>query len=104
MQPDLPEYRYAENPDDDSMGAIRITNGKFKGFVYQYGVVSFSESEDISKCSLNFTYQIVHNEQNYPVDKELIDIMGGILNELINERYNDGSDYRENYSDQSVTE
>ena len=52
MQPDLPEYRYAENPDDDSMGAIRITNGKFKGFVYQYGVVSFSESEDISKLSL----------------------------------------------------
>ena len=98
----LPEYRFAENPSDDSMGAIRITNGKFKGFTYQYGVVSLDEENDT--CKVNFTYQIIDNEKGYPVNKELVDIMGGILTELINERYDDGSDYRDNYPDKSDSE
>ena len=98
----LPEYRFSENPSDDSMGAIRISNGKFKGFTYQYGVVSLDEEGGSLK--VNFTYQIIDNENGYPLNKELIDIMGGILTELINERYNDGSDYRENYPDQSDSE
>ena len=100
----LPEYRYAENPSDDSMGAVRIANGKFRGFTYQYGVVSLDPSDDGESCKLNFTYQIVDNENGYPINEELCDIMGGILTELLDERYNDGSDYRESYPDQSDSE
>ncbi len=103
MSPEeLPEYRYTENPSDDSMGAIRITNGKYRGFTYQYGVVSFDQSSE--NCSLNFTYEIVDNEKGHPVNQELINIMGTILGKLIDERYEDGSDYRENYTDESTAE
>jgi len=97
-----PEYKFAEHPSDDSMGAIRITNGKFKGFTYQYGVVSLDEVD--GACKVNFTYDIVDNEKGYPINQELIDIMGSILTELIDERYKDGSDYRTNYPDESDTE
>tara|TARA_Y100000310_G_scaffold80064_1_gene76750 strand:- start:1658 stop:1966 length:309 start_codon:yes stop_codon:yes gene_type:complete len=97
----LPEYRYTEVPDNDN-GAIRISNGKFRGFTYQYGVVSLDPKEE--SCKLNFTYSVVDNEHGYPINEELVNIMGGILTELINERYDDGSDYRNNYSDKSNSE
>jgi len=103
----LPSYRFAENPFDDSMGAVKINNGKFKGFIYQYGVVTFGgmdESNNDDTPSLNFTYEIVDNPKGYPVNKELVDIMGGILFELIKERYDDGSDYREDYPKESDSE
>jgi len=99
---ELPEYRFAENPSDDKTGAIRISNGKFKGFTYQYGVVSLDEVDGSLK--VNFTYDIVDNEKCYPINQELTNIMGGILTELINERYDDGSDYRDNYPDESDSE
>ena len=107
----IPSYTFAENPDDDSMGGIRITNGKFRGFTYQYGVVSFSDMPDSNpnllkrmwyrlkslfieedkNPSINFTYQIIDNPRGYPVNSELKGIMGEILTELICERYNNGS-------------
>tara|TARA_R100000458_G_C8276065_1_gene251240 strand:- start:1568 stop:1933 length:366 start_codon:yes stop_codon:yes gene_type:complete len=113
---EIPSYTFAENPDDDSMGGIRITGGNFRGFTYQYGVVSFGDMPDArpsllkriwSKISslfkdnegtpsLNFTYQIIDNPRGYPVNSELKAIMGRILTELICERYDNGSVDREN--------
>tara|TARA_B100001094_G_scaffold333124_1_gene408785 strand:- start:18557 stop:18895 length:339 start_codon:yes stop_codon:yes gene_type:complete len=108
---EIPSYTFAENPDDDSMGGIRITNGRYRGFIYQYGVVSFGEMPDANPSllkrlwtklagifkkndqtpSLNFTYQIIDNPMGCPVNSELKAIMGTILTELICERYNNGS-------------
>ena len=99
---ELPEYRFAGNPSDDKTGAIRISNGKFKGFTYQYGVVSLDEVNGSLK--VNFTYDIVDNEKCYPINQELTNIMGSILTELINERYDDGSNYRDNYPDKFGSE
>jgi len=87
-----PKYVYADNPNN-TMGAVRITSGSFSGLTYQYGVVSFSEGEE-DKCSVNFTYEIIDNDKRLPENKNMKDIMGLILVDLLNENYKDGNDNR----------
>jgi hypothetical protein len=95
------DYRYAENPDDQEWGAIRITGGDFKELIYHYVVVSFDERDD--QCAVNFTYKIVDNPHHYPESEELRGLMGEILIELLQQRYgtsiDQGSDLDDNRED-----
>lgn len=102
------QYTFAENPSDDSMGGIRITGGKYKGLSYQYGVVSFDGLPHSSKIGriwqwittvlfkshktprVNFTYQVFHNPKGLPINSEVETMMGDILMELLEERYQGG--------------
>ena len=91
-----PDYRYTESPDGDNWGCIKINNGDYKDLVYRYNLVSFEEGEE--KCEVNFTYTIVENCHHYPEGKELKNLMGGILIELLQKRYRESEDiddYRE---------
>jgi hypothetical protein len=88
-----PKYVYADNPNN-TMGAVRITSGNFSGLIYQYGVVSFSEGEKEDKCSVNFTYEIIDNDKRLPENKDMKDVMGLILVDLLNKNYKDGNDNR----------
>jgi hypothetical protein len=101
-------YTFAENPSDDSMGGIRITGGKYKGLSYQYGVVSFDGLPKTTKIGrlwqwittvlfksrtpprVNFTYHVFHNPNGLPINSEVESMMGDILMELLEERYQGG--------------
>jgi hypothetical protein len=85
-------YRVVENPFEKD-AAIEITEGEYKGLVYQYGKVQFEDG----KPNINFQRtirrlpDIVEEKSDEEIDKllnnsELNKIMGDILIELLQEQ------------------
>ena len=65
---------------------FEITDGKYCGFKYRYGVVSFDDS-DSDNPVMKFSYERDESSSKTEVDEELIDIMGKILVEVFDGRY-----------------
>jgi hypothetical protein len=88
---DSRQYRVVENPDIDA-AAIELTDGEWEGLVYQYGKVQFEDG----KPNINFerTIRKLPNGAENTEDaieellnnKELNELMGAILLELIDEQ------------------
>ncbi len=84
-------YMVVENPNEETAG-IQLMNDPWKGLVYQYGDVQFVDGEP----KLNFQRTIrklpegtIEHEDNIDEllnNKELNDLMGDILVELIEEQ------------------
>lgn len=85
-------YRVVENPFEKD-AAIEITEGEYKGLVYQYGKVQFEDG----KPNINFQRtirrlpDIAEEKSDKEIDKllnnsELNKIMGDILVELLQEQ------------------
>jgi len=62
---------------------IRIMEGTYKDLVYQYGTIKFIEDGDNLRC--NFTYNVIDNPSEVVLDQELIDYLGDILVEVMND-------------------
>lgn len=88
----FPNYRVVENPFEDD-AAIEITEGDYQGLVYQYGKVQFKDGEP----HINFQRtirrlpDIVEEKSDEEIDKllnnkELEQIMGDILVEIMQEQ------------------
>jgi len=76
------EYEYIEDANDKELECIKILEGKYDGFVYQYGQVSINEEDDESQASLNFNYRIVEDVDDSDAD-ELQTILGDILVDIL---------------------
>ena len=85
-------YRIVENPFEEN-AAIEITEGEFKGLVYQYGKVQFEDG----KPNINFQRtirrlpDIVEEKSDEEIDKLLNNdvlnkLMGDILVELLHQQ------------------
>lgn len=98
-----PKFDFFEVEEQDSNGIV-ILDGDFAHLKYSYGVISFSgidEKGDLiegSEPSVNFTYDIIDNPDNYDIDQSAIDVMGSVLSVLLDAKYgepdepNDGED------------
>jgi|TARA_Y100000034_G_scaffold135382_1_gene207098 hypothetical protein len=76
------EYEYIEDANDKELECIKIIEGKYNGFVYQYGQVSINEEDDESQASLNFNYRIIEDVDDSDAD-ELQTILGDILVDIL---------------------
>jgi len=79
-----------------------ILDGDFVNLRYNYGVISFSgidEKGDLiegSEPSVNFTYDIIDNPDNYEINQSAIDMMGNVLSVLLDAKYGGDDDDRSN--------
>ena len=76
------KYEYVEDANDKELECIKIIEGKYAGFVYQYGQVSINEDEEDIQASLNFNYRIVEGVDDSDAD-ELQTILGAILVDIL---------------------
>ena len=76
------KYEYVEDANDKELECIKIIEGKYAGFVDQYGQVSINEDEEDIQASLNFNYRIVEGVDDSDAD-ELQTILGDILVDIL---------------------
>tara|TARA_B100000745_G_C20109311_1_gene379678 strand:- start:621 stop:944 length:324 start_codon:yes stop_codon:yes gene_type:complete len=82
------EFKLVENEKFPKHIGIQLTNGPFSGIILIYGNVKFSKDEP---PVLKFDYEVMQNPEKhkYKNNEEFDDIIGDILVQLIDEKYND---------------
>ena len=83
------KYEVMFNPNEET-ALIRITEGKFKNFIYNYGQVSVGEVDDKEgDLPLSFTYELKAAPESYVYEdeeaekKEFEHTIGDILYDII---------------------
>ena len=86
------KYEYDENisVDLNEQVPIRITEGSYRALVYQYGTIKFIEEGDNLRC--NFTYNVIDNPNKIEENQELVDYLGEILIEVLNDEIEETDD------------
>ena len=82
----MKKYKFDDtifSQDPNSTVPIRITEGIYEGLVYQYGTIKFEEEKDNLRC--NFTYTILEKPKEINEDQELVNYLGEILVEVLND-------------------
>ena len=88
----LYEYDETISYESNTTVPIRILKGKYEGLVYQYGTIKFLEEEDNVRC--NFTYDILENPNNIKENQNLVNQLGEILVEVLNDEIEEsGEDF-----------
>ncbi len=82
-------WELTDSKENPQIGAIKITNGTFSGMVYQYGEVNFNERED-EQMEVKFKYNIIENPNNLEENQDMMNFMGDILVELLDEQLGEG--------------
>jgi hypothetical protein len=82
------EYSLVENEKFPENIGIQLTNGEFSGIIYIYGPVRFSKDEP---PILKFDYEVMQNPEKhkYKNNEDFDNIIGDILVNLLDEKYND---------------
>lgn len=89
MTTTIPKYKVLEQKDEDSTATILITEGKFEGFAYNYGVVKVREDEETDQAFLSYDYNLLEAPESYEIvdefkDKEEFEqLIGDILVDVI---------------------
>jgi hypothetical protein len=87
-------YEYDDNRTlgvDENI-PIRITEGNYKGLTYRYGKINFTEEGEVLRC--NFNYDILENPNNITEDQELVDFLGEIVIDVLEDEMKEiGDDF-----------
>jgi hypothetical protein len=63
---------------------IHITNGFYKGLVYYYGRIAFTQQErSDGRMPVEFEYRVVENPEDRPENQRMINMMGEVLTYVI---------------------
>ena len=82
-------WELVDAKDNPQIGAIKIQEEDFKGLVYQYWEVNFNERED-GLMEVKFRYNMIDNENELEENQEMVNFMGDILVELLEDQLGDG--------------
>ena len=82
-------WELVDAKDNPQVGAIKIQEEDFKGLVYQYWEVNFNERED-GLMEVKFRYNMIDNENELEENQEMVNFMGDILVELLEDQLGDG--------------
>jgi|TARA_R110001592_G_scaffold98099_4_gene280413 hypothetical protein len=100
-------YEFIEYKSEDELleGALKVTDGDYKDLVYRYGLVQFKENE--GQMIMNFQFEILENphEVNTEDNGGLIDYMGDVLCEIMEEELQNPKDvveYKEEQFDEKM--
>ncbi len=89
-------WELTDSKENPQIGAIKINEGEFSGLVYQYGEVNFNEREDIqtegedSQMEAKFKYNLIENPNDLEENQDMMNFMGDILVELLDEQLGEG--------------
>ena len=78
------------------LSGIKIIAGPYKDMVWQYGKIGFDEGEET--LGVKFSYQIEENPNNIEENQGLINFMGDVLMEILEEDVPYNDDNREHNS------
>ena len=70
---------------------IIISEGKYEGIKFQYGRIAFDEQED--SMALKFDYNLIENPNELKEDQELVDTLGDILMDVLEEEIETGESF-----------
>ena len=71
---------------DDDMTGVRITEGKYDGLHWTFGTVTFDETPDSEgNLGCHFDYVIHDNPTKLEEDQEMLNFMGEILIEVLDQ-------------------
>ena len=75
--------------DGDDFTSLKITEGKYKDIIFNFGNVGFAKEEnEHGELPMHFDYDVVSNPSNLNIDnQDFIDYIGDILHELLVEKY-----------------
>ena len=82
-------WELTDSKENPQIGAIKINDGEFSGLIYQYGEVNFNERED-GQMEVKFKYNLIENPNDLEENQDMINFMGDILVELLDEQLGDG--------------
>ena len=82
-------WELTDSKENPQIGAIKINDGEFSGLVYQYGEVNFNERED-GQMEVKFKYNIIENPNDMKENQDMMNFMGDILVELLDEQLGEG--------------
>ena len=82
-------WELVDSVENPQIGAIKISEGNFEGLVYQYGEVKFNEREG-GLMEVNFRYNLINNPNEIEENQDMINFMGDILVELLEDQLGDG--------------
>ena len=85
------KYAFVQREGDD-FSCIKLLQPPYKGVIFKYGKVGFSENENPDGTrSMKFDYDILFNPHETDLDnKEFIDYIGDMLVEFIDEKLKKG--------------
>ena len=100
-------YEFIEYKSEDELleGAFKVTDGDYKDLVYRYGLVQFKENE--GQMIMNFQFEILENPHEVKTEDngDLIDYMGDVLCEIMEEELQNPKDvveYKEEQFDEKM--
>jgi hypothetical protein len=82
-------WELTDSKENPQIGAIEINDGEFSGLVYQYGEVNFNERED-GQMEVKFKYNIIKNPNDMEENQHMMNFMGDILVELLDDQLGEG--------------
>jgi hypothetical protein len=82
-------WELTDSKENPQIGAIKINDGEFSGLVYQYGEVNFNERED-GQMEVKFKYNLIDNPNDMEENQDMMNFMGDILVELLDEQLGEG--------------
>ena len=85
------KYAFVQREGDD-FSCIKLLQSPYKGVIFKYGKVGFSENENPDGTrSMKFDYDILFNPHEMDLDnKEFIDYIGDMLVEFLDEKLKKG--------------
>ena len=85
------KYAFVQKEGDD-FTSIKLSQPPYKGVIFKYGKVGFSENENPDGTrSMKFDYDILFNPHETDLDnKEFIDYIGDMLIEFLDEKLKKG--------------
>jgi len=85
------KYAFVQKEGDD-FTSIKLLQPPYKGVIFKYGKVGFSENENPDGTrSMKFDYDILFNPHETDLDnKEFIDYIGDMLIEFLDEKLKKG--------------
>ena len=85
------KYAFVQREGDD-FSCIKLLQPPYKGVIFKYGKVGFSENENVDGTrSMKFDYDILFNPHEMDLDnKEFIDYIGDMLVGFLDEKLKKG--------------
>ena len=82
-------WELVDSKINPQVGAVKINEGVYKGLLYQYGEVNFNEQDD-GQMEVKFRYNMIENPNELEESQDMMNFMGDILVELLEEQLGDG--------------
>ena len=82
-------WELTDSKINPQIGAIKINECDYSGLLYQYGEVNFNERDD-DQMEVKFKYNMLENPNELEENQDMMNFMGDILVELLDEQLGEG--------------